>query len=608
MPATRPSRCCGRSSAPAMSGNGPRCSSPHSGSSQLRRRGVLRPTGSCIASPAASRPMRPPPAWEATTRSASICGRACLRRAIRRPPAWRSGSNRWPRPRPGARLPHQSTRTPSRHAARLRPASWRRCCRCSCTLDSPTRFKPTASASKPSRSRTISTITATRSRCSDLAGSRAASTSIDTVSCTFHGPVRAAPPDRCRGAMCMRSGSGRGSDLAAGRSGTHSQRAFLGGARPGRSGAAGTEETGGGAPRLARGAAGVGRIGSAPQRICGRRASRERARAALKRLFPQGPPGASFGIDYYLLLASMPDGLTAAYAGIRRLAHSHPDDPRYQLALAQLMLRQRHTALAGLTLLQQLLLRDDVRTEDADRLLASGLLRLGAERAPPRVINAYLARHPEDAEVRVLREEQERAREERGLLSPETFSGLLPGLQQRLAKDLASGPGGVQARSQARLWLDRSRGSRNDHHDMRAAAELRAALAFYRQDYESEIGVAENLESQGFGAEAGELLASAARLAPQSTWLFETRVRWLVAHGESASAIELLRARGLGRKWTARARDKLLASALEQRASEEAKAGRVEAAISDLEDAIHLAPRDAWMRYRLAEYYRGGGE
>ena len=53
------------------------------------------------------------------------------------------------------------------------------------------------------------------------------------------------------------------------------------------------------------------------------------ARAALKRLFPQGPPGASFGIDYYLLLASTPDGLPAAYAGIRRLAHSHPDDPRY---------------------------------------------------------------------------------------------------------------------------------------------------------------------------------------------------------------------------------------------------------------------------------------
>src|SRR4030088_446867 len=268
------------------------------------------------------------------------------------------------------------------------------------------------------------------------------------------------------------------------------------------------------------------------------------ARAELTRLFPQGPPGASLGIDYYLLLASTPGGLTAAFAGLRRLARSHVDDPRYQLALAQLMLRQRDTALAGLTLLQQLVLRDDVRREDADRLLASGLLRLGAERAPARLINAYLARHPEDAEVRGLRDEQEHTREERGVLSPATLSRVLPELQQRLAKGLASGPGGAEARAQARLWLDRSRGSRNARHDVRAAAELRAALAFYRQDYESEIGIAENLESQGLTAEAGELLASAARLAPQSTWLFETRVRWLIAHGESSSAVELLRARG----------------------------------------------------------------
>src|ERR1700687_1560991 len=48
------------------------------------------------------------------------------------------------------------------------------------------------------------------------------------------------------------------------------------------------------------------------------------ARAALKRLFPQGPPGASLGIDYYLLLASTPDGLTAGDAGVPPLAPHVP--------------------------------------------------------------------------------------------------------------------------------------------------------------------------------------------------------------------------------------------------------------------------------------------
>jgi len=137
--------------------------------------------------------------------------------------------------------------------------------------------------------------------------------------------------------------------------------------------------------------------------------------------------------------------------------------PRYQLHWLQLMLRQRHTALAGLTLLQKLVLRDDVRTEDADRLLAAGLLRLGAERAPARAINAYLARHPEDAEVRVLRTTRTRERGAR-LLSPATLSRVCPDCSNVWRRIWRWDPEARSA-SQARLWLDRSRGSRNDRRD-----------------------------------------------------------------------------------------------------------------------------------------------
>jgi predicted Zn-dependent protease len=330
--------------------------------------------------------------------------------------------------------------------------------------------------------------------------------------------------------------------------------------------------------------------------------------AQLKYLFPQGPPGSALGIDYYLLLAATPHGLVPAYAGLRSLAQRHPDDARYQLALAQLMLRQRDTAAAGLTMLERLVRRDDVHTEDADRLLASGLQRLGAERAPPRVIDAYLARHPDDPEIAALRSEQARLSEERELLSPATRARILPDLQRRVSRELSAGSGSAAARAEARLWLDRSSGSLSDRQELRAAAELRAALAFSRQDYEAEIAVAHELETQGRAAEGGELLASAARLAPQSTWLFETRVRWLIAHGESAAATQLLRSRALGRSWTEQSRDKLLAAALEQRSAEEEKAGQRDAAIADLAAAIPLAPRDAWMRYRLAEYYRDEGD
>jgi cellulose synthase operon protein C len=331
------------------------------------------------------------------------------------------------------------------------------------------------------------------------------------------------------------------------------------------------------------------------------------ARAALQRLFPEGAPAGALGIEYYLLLANTPAGLNAAYAGLRALARAHADEPRYQLALAQLMVRKADSALAGVRLAQQLGRRDDVRTEDAERLLATGLLRLGAARAPRQAIDQYLARHPEDTEVVSLREEQERVSAERALLSAATRIRVLPGLQQRLSRDLTSPSVPAEARAQARLWLDRSRTSLGNGNEARAAIELRAALAFYRRDFESEIGVGEALEAQGEAAEAGELLADATRLAPQSTWLFETRVRWLVAHHESSAAVELLRARAPQGKWTARSRDGLLAAALEQRATEEADAGQLAAAASDLEAAIRLAPRDAWVRYRLAQYYRSEG-
>lgn len=335
------------------------------------------------------------------------------------------------------------------------------------------------------------------------------------------------------------------------------------------------------------------------------------AQAELKRLFPQGPPGAGLGIDYYLLLASTPHGRSAAYAGLRALAQRHGGDPRYQLALAQLMARDSNSALAAVRMLEGLARRDDVRSDEVDQLLASALLRLGPERAPGRSIDAYLARHADDAEIAALRNDQTRLAEERGLLSPDSLSRVLPALHARLSKDLSAsknlsaGSGSGEARAEARLWLDRSRASLNEGQKARAATEMRAALAFYHGDYEGEIPLAEDLERQGRSGEAGELLASAVRLAPQSTWLFETEVRWLIGHGESSAAAQLLRERALGRKWTAQSRDKLLLAALEKRASEEAERGQIEAAIADLETAVALAPRDAWLRYRLAEYYRG---
>jgi Tfp pilus assembly protein PilF len=325
-------------------------------------------------------------------------------------------------------------------------------------------------------------------------------------------------------------------------------------------------------------------------------------RTALEKLFPGGAPRNALGIDYYLLLGSAPDALKLAYEGMRRLAADHPDDPRYQIALARLMLKQSETQLAGVRLLEVLRQRDDVRADDVDKLLATGLRRLGAEHAPVALVLAYLRRHPDDTDVLSLRVAQERAQEEHRLLSPATMAAVMPQLQQRLSLELKSASASA-ARMQARLWLERSAHSLRASHEALAAAELRAALAFSREDYESQIAIAKALESLGAVEESGELLSLAARLSPSSSWLFETEIRWLIAHGRAAQAIERLEQRTTDRKWTEASRDKLLSAALDQRARQEVDAGRVDAAISDLEAAILLSPRDAWMRYRLAQQY-----
>lgn len=164
-------------------------------------------------------------------------------------------------------------------------------------------------------------------------------------------------------------------------------------------------------------------------------------------------------------------------------------------------------------------------------------------------------------------------------------------------KPAAPNPEAVAAASS---WERRSREATNAQQLQLASAQLQAARAFHAEDYEANIAVASTLDSLGYSAQAGELLASAQRLAPQSTWLFETYIRWLVAHDGISQALSMLDSRTLDERWTAQSRDKLRATALDARAKAAIASSREEIAIPDLTEAIRLQPRDPWIRYRLA--------
>lgn len=153
---------------------------------------------------------------------------------------------------------------------------------------------------------------------------------------------------------------------------------------------------------------------------------------------------------------------------------------------------------------------------------------------------------------------------------------------------------------EATVWEQRSREATDAQQLQLASAQLQAASAFRAEDYEATIPVATTLDSLGYATQAGELLASAQRLAPQSTWLFETYVRWLIAHDGATKVLSMLDSRPLDEKWTAQSRDYLRASALDARAQAAIASSQENAAIPDLTEAIRLQPTDPWIRYRLA--------
>ena len=160
----------------------------------------------------------------------------------------------------------------------------------------------------------------------------------------------------------------------------------------------------------------------------------------------------------------------------------------------------------------------------------------------------------------------------------------------------------------ADTWDRRSRAANDAQQLQLASLQLQAATAFRRADFEATIAVAKTLDSQGFAAQAGELLTTASQLAPESTWLFESRVRWLIAHDDASQALALLDARPLSEKWPAETRDALRATALDARARAAIAASKEDSAIADLNEAIRLQPTDPWTRYRLAGLLAHRGE
>ena len=359
------------------------------------------------------------------------------------------------------------------------------------------------------------------------------------------------------------------------------------------------------------------------------------ARSELNKLFPDGAPGGALGIEYFRLLASTPGGWEAALDGLRALTNRHAGDPRYEFALARHLLGREATELEGVRRLTALAERQDVRSREVDDPLARSLRELGFRRAPLDALRAYARRHPNDVDIHRIAEQRAQLETEREALL-RTVDNAANAEQQRrraialqdalLATRAADTPAGAiailralrdanrapidrldESTRAALMWARRSLMSgRND--SARADVEQEVAIAFARGENERVIPLLARLEEHVSADAALEALATASQLQPASTWLFETRVRWLSDHGRFDEALALLESRPIDARWTAVARDDLRANAFDRRAQAALDAGDEARALADLEQAIAAAPAYPWTRFRLAGLLANKGD
>lgn len=237
------------------------------------------------------------------------------------------------------------------------------------------------------------------------------------------------------------------------------------------------------------------------------------------------------------------------------------------------------------------------------RLLAS---TPGGREEALRGMHALAARHPNDPRYQnALRNLQA---VETAPVSPSPRVAARPRPAARPSSSEPETTVSPEAIAAATNWETRSRAATAAQQLQLASLQLQASTALRVGDFESLIGIADRLDSLGFANQAGELLATGSKLAPSSTWLLETRIRWLIAHDGAADALKLIDARPVDERWPRNKHDDLRATALAARARMAVAASDEAAAIADLTEAISLQPTDPWTRHRLASLLARRGQ
>jgi cellulose synthase operon protein C len=273
------------------------------------------------------------------------------------------------------------------------------------------------------------------------------------------------------------------------------------------------------------------------------------ALAALRALFPDGAPGHTLGLDYWRIVADMPEGWSAARDGLAALVTAHPTDPRYRLALARHLTRQPAMRREGLQMLQSLDAREDLRR---DELIAAWRAALG--RATPAEVSAAMLQQ---------------------------FAALVPD------------------DAQAQAWAQAGR--------LPAPAAVPPVAAPSVTPAERALRQAQSTLDRGDAQQALTQFERAAGLRADPVASLRGHVAALLQLQRHDEAVAIAERYGATDAAQRQARDAIRADALAARARAALERDERAAALRDLERAVDLNPDDPWLRYELARQYAALG-
>ena len=131
----------------------------------------------------------------------------------------------------------------------------------------------------------------------------------------------------------------------------------------------------------------------------------DQAVAIYKKIFAGKEPVGDIALEYYNFLGYSTDGFEPSRRGLERLAKESPDDPQIALATAKLLARNGETRTTAIEHLARLSTIPSVQSE-ANEFWRKSLVWLEQPRSVDvPLYDAYLKVHPDDAEIRKMRDE-----------------------------------------------------------------------------------------------------------------------------------------------------------------------------------------------------------